>query len=199
MIDLRLLKNRNFALTIGVMATTGLILFGTTQLIPQMLQQVLGYSALDAGLALTAGGLATLVMVPVAGKLSDAVDVRFLLFPALLVQAAALWNMSNLNANITFGDAAMARLYQSMALPFLFIPINAIAYIGLPQNKTAQASSLLNVARNLGGTFGISVSQSLLATARQTHSIGARRAAQSAQIPIIAAGSTPRRKQWVTR
>src|SRR3546814_2801044 len=69
------------------MATTGMILFGTTQLIPQMLQQVLGYSALDAGLALTAGGLATLVAVPFAGKLSDKVDVRYLLFPALLVQA----------------------------------------------------------------------------------------------------------------
>src|SRR3546814_6104443 len=67
-IDPKLLRNRNFGLTCLVMATTGMILFGTTQLIPQMLQQVLGYSALDAGLALTAGGLATLVAVPFAGK-----------------------------------------------------------------------------------------------------------------------------------
>ena len=168
-IDLRLLKNRNFALTIVVMATVGMILFGTTQLIPQMLQQVLGYSALDAGLALTAGGLATLVAVPFAGRLSDKVDVRFLLFPALLVQAGALWNMANLNADISFSDAAIARLYQSVALPFLFVPINAVAYVGLPQTKTAQASSLLNVFRNLGGTLGISVSQTLLAGYRQEH------------------------------
>src|SRR3546814_12428246 len=96
------------------MATTGMILFGTTQLIPQMLQQVLGYSALDAGLALTAGGLATLVAVPFAGKLSDKVDVRYLLFPALLVQAGALWNMAHLNADISFADAAIARLYHSV-------------------------------------------------------------------------------------
>src|SRR3546814_10455068 len=75
-IDPQLLRNRNFGLTCLVMAATGMILFGTTQLIPQMLQQVLGYSALDAGLALTAGGLATLVAVPFAGKLSDQVDVR---------------------------------------------------------------------------------------------------------------------------
>jgi DHA2 family multidrug resistance protein len=168
-VDLSLLKNRNFALTILVMATVGMILFGTTQLIPQMLQQVLGYSALDAGLALTAGGVATLVAVPIAGRLSDKVDVRFMLLPALLIQAAALWNMSRLTADISFGDAAMARLYQSIALPFLFIPINAIAYVGLPQRKTAQASSLLNVFRNLGGTIGISFSQVMLANGLQRH------------------------------
>ncbi|HET8612540.1 MAG TPA: DHA2 family efflux MFS transporter permease subunit [Sphingomonas sp.] len=168
-IDLRLLKNRNFALTVLVMGTVGMILFGTTQLIPQMLQQVLGYTAMDAGLALTAGGLATLVAVPFAGKLSDKVDVRYLLFPALLVQAAALWNFSHLNGDISFSDAAIARLYQAVALPFLFVPINAVAYVGLPQTKTAQASSLLNVARNLGGSLGISVSQTLLASNMQRH------------------------------
>jgi len=168
-VDLRLLKNRNFALTILVMGTTGMILFGTTQLIPQMLQQVLGYSALDAGLALTAGGFATLVAVPIAGRLSDKVDVRFLLFPALVIQAAALWNMAHLTPDISFKDAALARLYQSVALPFLFIPINAVAYVGLPQRKTAQASSLLNVFRNLGGTIGISFSQVLLANGLQRH------------------------------
>ena len=168
-VDLRLLKNRNFSLTLGVMAITGMILYGTTQLIPQMLQQVLGYSSLDAGLALTLGGLATVMAVPFAGRLSGVVDVRFLLLPALLVQAAALWNMSHLNAEITFMDAATARLYQAMALPFLFVPINAIAYVGLKQTQTAQASSLLNVARNLGGTLGISVSQTLLANGLQKH------------------------------
>ncbi|HXH17280.1 MAG TPA: DHA2 family efflux MFS transporter permease subunit [Sphingomonas sp.] len=168
-IDLKLMKNRNFALTIGIMGVTGMILFGTTQLIPQMLQQVLGYSSLDAGLALTAGGLATLVMVPFAGRLSGVVDVRFLLFPALLVQAFALWNMSHLSADIAFSDAAFARLFQAMALPFLFVPINAIAYVGLKQTQTAQASSLLNVSRNLGGTIGICFAQTQLAGGLQRH------------------------------
>lgn len=168
-VDVKLLKNRNFAFTLVVMAITGLILYGTTQLIPQLLQQVLGYTSLDAGLALTAGGLATLVAVPIAGRLSGVVDVRFLLFPALMVQAAALWNMSHLSADISFWDAAQARLYQAMALPFLFVPINAIAYVGLKRNQTAQASALLNVARNLGGTLGISISQTLLQNGLQRH------------------------------
>ncbi|GHH08850.1 MULTISPECIES: DHA2 family efflux MFS transporter permease subunit [Sphingomonas] len=168
-LDLKLLKNRNFSLTLLVMGVTGMILFGTTQLIPQMLQQVLGYTSFQAGLALTFGGVATLVMVPFAGRLSGVVDVRLLLFPALLVQAFALWNMTHLNADITFLDAGVARLYQAMGLPFLFVPISAVAYVGLPQNKTAQASSMLNVARNLGGSIGISASQTLLASGLQRH------------------------------
>lgn len=168
-IDLKLLKSRNFSLTLLIMGITGMILFGTTQLIPQMLQQVLGYTSFQAGLALTFGGIATLVAVPFAGRLSGVVDVRLMLFPALLVQAFALWNMTHLNADITFHDAAIARLFQAMALPFLFVPINAVAYVGLPQNKTAQASSLLNIARNLGGSIGISTAQTLLASGQQRH------------------------------
>ncbi len=168
-VDLKLFKNRSFAITTLIMGITGLILFGTTQLIPQMLQQVLGYSSFDAGLALTLGGLATLVAVPFAGRLTGKVDARILLGGALFVQAAALWNMSHFSADITFGDAAMGRLFQAVALPFLFVPINAVAYQGLPRNKTAQASSLLNVARNLGGSIGISMAQSMLASSMQRH------------------------------
>jgi DHA2 family multidrug resistance protein len=168
-VDLKLFKNRSFAITTLIMGITGLILFGTTQLIPQMLQQVMGYSSFDAGLALTLGGLATLVAVPFAGRLVGKVDARILLGGALFVQAAALWNMSHFSADISFADAAMGRLYQAMALPFLFVPINAVAYQGLPRNKTAQASSLLNVARNLGGSIGISAAQSMLAGSMQRH------------------------------
>ena len=166
-LDLKLLKSRNFSLTLLVMGVTGMILFGTTQLIPQMLQQVLGYTSYQAGLALTVGGIATLVAVPFAGRLSGVVDVRLLLFPALLVQAFALWHMTHLNADITFQDAAIARLLQAIALPFLFVPINAVAYVGLPQNKTAQASSMLNIARNLGGSIGISSAQTMLSSGLQ--------------------------------
>ena len=168
-VDLKLLKSRNFSMTLVVMMITGLILFGTTQLIPQMLQQVLGYSSLDAGLALTAGGVATLVAVPFAGQLTGKVDVRIILITALLIQAAALWNLSHFTADISFSDAAIARLYQAMALPFLFVPINAIAYIGIPQRSSSQVSALLNVARNLGGTLGISSAQTLLANYQQVH------------------------------
>ena len=189
-VDLRLLARPSFAITVVLMALTGMILFGTTQLIPQMLQQVLGYSALDAGLALTAGGVATLVAVPFAGQLVGKVDVRLLLIPALLMQAAALWYMSGFNAGITFEQAATARMFQAVALPFLFVPISAIAYAGLKQTQTAQASSLLNVARNLGGTVGISTAQTLLASHRQTE--------QSVLVEGLS-GLNPNYTEWMAR
>lgn len=168
-VDLRLLKNRTFSLTLLIMGITGLILFGTTQLIPQMLQQVLGYSSFDAGLALTFGGVATVIAVPFAGRLTGKVDVRILLGAALLVQAAALWHLSGFTADISFRDAGIARMYQAVALPFLFVPINAVAFSALKPGQTGQASALLNVARNIGGSIGISSAQTMLASAMQRH------------------------------
>ena len=168
-VDLKLFKNRSFAVTTAIMGITGLILYGTTQLIPQMLQSVMGYSSYDAGLALTLGGIGTLVAVPFAGRMVGKVDARLLLGGALLVQAAALWNMSYFSPDISFADAAFGRLWQAIALPFLFVPINAVAYQGLARESTAQASSIINVARNLGGSIGISLSQSMLAGSVQRH------------------------------
>ena len=77
--------------------------------------------------------------------------------------------MAHFNAEITFWDAAVGRLFQAAALPFLFVPINAVAYVGLPRTATSQASSLLNVARNLGGTLGISSAQTIFAHQQQIH------------------------------
>ncbi|MBW4330802.1 DHA2 family efflux MFS transporter permease subunit [Stakelama sp. CBK3Z-3] len=171
-VNVRLLGVRNFAISNILMFTVGALVFSTTQLIPQMLQQVLGYSATDAGMALTLGGFATLLMVPIAGRLTDKVDLRMLMFPAMVVEAGALWYMTGLNADISFIDASMARMFQSVGLPFLFVPINAAAYIGLPPSQTAQASSVLNVSRNLGGTVGIAYSQTLYATYGQIEQSG---------------------------
>ena len=168
-VNIRLLGNRNFAAVVTVMFMTGVILFGTTQLIPQMLQEVMGYTATNAGLAMTTGGLGTVLAVAVVGRLAGKVDVRWLLGPALLVQAAALWNLSRLNADIGFWNAATARLFQAVALPFLFVPITTVAYAGLKPDQTNDASALLNVFRNLGGTFGISLSQALLSDRSQIH------------------------------
>lgn len=168
-VNLRLFGNRNFSITVMVMLVIGVVLYGSTQLIPQLLQQVLGYTATDAGRALTIGGIASLVVMPIAGIASGKLPARFILFPALLVQAFALWNLSHLNAQIAFGDASMARLFQAAGLPFLFVTVTQAAYVGLKPGQTNQASALLNVARNLGGTFGISYAQSTLASQSQVH------------------------------
>jgi DHA2 family multidrug resistance protein len=168
-VNLRLLKNRNFAITITFMLTTGFVLFGTTALIPQYLQQVMGYDATSAGLALTTGGIATLVVMPLTGVVTGRVDTRLLLIPALLMQALSLYIMAGWNGAISYGDASQGRLISAIGLPFLFIPINTAAYVGLPPEETNQASALLNVARNLGGTLGIAISQAMLIERGQAH------------------------------
>jgi DHA2 family multidrug resistance protein len=168
-VDLRLMGNRNFAAILAVMFTTGVILFGSTQLIPQMLQQVFHYTATNAGLAMTAGGIATVCAVPFAGRLTGVVDTRLLLGGALVVSAAALWHLTSLDTNASFASVAWARAYQAVALPFLFVPITNAAYAGLKPKQTAEASSLLNVFRNLGGSVGIAMSQALLSDRTQVH------------------------------
>jgi DHA2 family multidrug resistance protein len=168
-VPIAMFGRRNFAVASVFLMLTGLILFGTTLFIPQLLQQVMGYSATDAGLALTAGGLATVLAMPVVGIASSRVDPRLLVFLGFVVQGLALLNMSHLNANLSFQDAAMARMYQAVGLPFLFVPISMIAYVGLKPNESNQASAMMNVARNLGGTIGISSVQTMLAQRTQWH------------------------------
>jgi DHA2 family multidrug resistance protein len=160
---------RNFLIANIFMLIMGVIIFGSTQFIPQLLQEVLGYTATNAGLALTMGGLATLLVMPLAGFLTGKVDPRFLIGFAFAIQGFALWNMSHLNTQISFYDAAMARLIQSVGLPFLFVPITNAAYVGIKPADNNQASALMNMSRNLGGTFGISLVQTLLAQREQVH------------------------------
>jgi DHA2 family multidrug resistance protein len=160
---------RNFGIASIFLLITGMIIFGTTQFIPQLLQQVIGYTATDAGMALTAGGIATICMLPVSGVLSSKVDPRLLIGFSFAIQGAAMWNMSHLDTQMSFASAALARMFQAVGLPFLFVPITNIAYVGLKPQESNQASALMNVARNLGGTFGISAVQTMLAQRGQWH------------------------------
>jgi MFS transporter, DHA2 family, multidrug resistance protein len=167
MLDLRIFRYRNFAIASGLVMLTGVILYGTTQFIPQLLQEVLGYTATDAGLALTAGGIATLIAMPIAGVLSDKVQPRFLIAGALVVETFALWHMTHLSTEMSFSDAAWARVWQALPIPFLFIPLTNAAFVGLAPTLTNQASALLNVGRNIGGSIGISLVQAFISNREQ--------------------------------
>jgi DHA2 family multidrug resistance protein len=168
-VPIAMFGRRNFGIASIFLLITGVIIFGTTQFIPQLLQQVLGYTATDAGLALTAGGLATIVVMPLSGVLGGRVDARLLIGFSFALQGFALWNMSHLDTQASFASAATARMIQSVGLPFLFVPITTIAYVGLKPSESNQASALMNVARNLGGTIGISTVQTMLAQRSQMH------------------------------
>lgn len=168
-VPIGMFRQRNFGLASVFLLIAGMIIFGTTQFIPQLLQQVMGYTATDAGLALTAGGLATIVVMPLSGLAASRIDARYLVGGAFAVQGLAMLNMSHLDTQMSFASAAMARMFQAVGLPFLFVPITTMAYVGLKPNQSNQASALMNVARNLGGTIGISSVQTLLAQRAQYH------------------------------
>jgi DHA2 family multidrug resistance protein len=168
-VPITMFGRRNFGLASIFLMLTGVILFGTTLFIPQLLQTVMGYTATDAGLALTAGGAATIIAMPLVGILSSRVDPRLLIGGAFLVQGFALMYMGHLDTDLTFADAARARMFQAVGIPFLFVPISLIAYVGLRPEESNQASAMMNVARNLGGTIGISSVQTILAQRQQFH------------------------------
>jgi DHA2 family multidrug resistance protein len=168
-VPIRMFGNRNFGLASIFLLLTGVIIFGTTLFIPQLLQQVMGYTATDAGLALTAGGLATIVAMPISGFLTGRVDARYLIGGSFLVQALALMNMSHFSTDMAFANAAEARVFQAVGIPFLFVPLTNLAYVGLRPEDSNQASAMMNMARNLGGTMGISLVETMLSRRQQFH------------------------------
>ena len=168
-VHIRMFGRKNFAVSSLLLLVVGLLLFGTAQFIPQLLQQVIGYTATDAGLALTAGGAAVILFMPVAGVLSSKVDPRLLVGFSFLMQAVGFANYQQLSTDLSFSSVAWARAFQAFSLPFLFVPITAVAYVGLKPNESNQASALMNVMRNLGGSIGISLVQALTAQRQQFH------------------------------
>ena len=168
-VPLPLLRIPNFAISVVMIMLLGLLVFGTIQIIPQMLQQVFSYTAFKAGLTLTVGGAIAIVMMPMSGIVTSRVDTRIILIAAFAMQAVAFWHFSGFSTESTFRDAAWGRFMMSVALPFLFIPINTVAYVGMPQAESDKASAMLNFFRNLGGAFGISITQTLLVRREQFH------------------------------
>ncbi len=168
-LNLRLLKNRNFAVSNVLMFTLGFVLYGTTVLIPQFLQTVLGYTAQLAGMALSPGGLVVMAMMPVVGVLVSRVDPRKLITFGFLALAASMFHMSSIYLGIDFKTAMMYRIFQSFGLAFLFVPINTLCYVGVPQEQNNQISSMINLMRNLGGSFGISFVTTMIARRMQVH------------------------------
>jgi MFS transporter, DHA2 family, multidrug resistance protein len=168
-VDLSLLKERNFSISAFFMFMVGVVLLGSTVLIPQYLQLVMGYSATDAGLAISPGGFLVMAMLPFVGLMLSKIEARWLIMVGLIITSYALWHMTTFNTNMSMHVAIIARCYQAAGLAFLFVPINTAAYAFVPRNKNNQASGLINLMRNVGGSVGISMVTSILTRRSQYH------------------------------
>jgi DHA2 family multidrug resistance protein len=168
-VELRLLRNRNFATACVMMFMLGAVLYGSTVLLPQYLQVVMGYTAEQSGMVLSPGGLLVIAMLPLVGRLLGQLDGRWLIAFGFFASAAALRHMTGIYPGISFSIAVKYRLFQSFGLAFLFIPITTLSYVGAPPEKNNQVSALTNLARNIGGAVGISLAQTLIARRMQLH------------------------------
>jgi len=169
-VNLRLLKNRNFGLATFTMFLLGFVLYGSTLLLPVFLQTLMGYTALLSGLALSPGGVAVLLLMPLVGKLlSHKVEPRWLLMFGLAMSAVGLFEMSGFNLQVDLRTAVWSRIVQSFGMAFLFVPLNTLAFSYIPKEKANSATGLINLARNIGGSSGIAFVTTELARRSQVH------------------------------
>lgn len=168
-IDLRLYMRRNVGMTQLVLFMVGTSLYTSTVMVPQFLQEIMGYNARQAGTAVSTGAIVLMFLFPVAGKLAPKFDARKLVAVGFIITTLGMVRMANLNTQISFWQAASWRAFIALGLPFLFIPINTLCYAGIPQHKNNEISGMSALSRNLGGSVGISVMTTLLARLTQRH------------------------------
>jgi DHA2 family multidrug resistance protein len=168
-VDFHLLKDRNFALANVTMFMLGFVLYGSTVLLPLFLQNLMGYTAMQSGMTMSPGGLVVMVLMPVVGLLLGRFQARWLVVYGLSVSAISLFDMSRFNLQIDFWTATMSRVILGAGLAFLFVPINTAAFYFVPPDKTSNATGLINLARNIGGSCGIAFAATLLQRRMQYH------------------------------
>jgi DHA2 family multidrug resistance protein len=190
-VDIRLLKNRNFGTAVFLQFILGMVLFGSTVLIPQFCQTLLGYTAERAGMVLSPAGFLIMALMPVSGRLVGKVkDARYLVAIGYMLTGLGLINLTRLDLGVSYGTLTFWRMVQMVGLPFIFIPISTLNYVGVPANKNNQISSFSNFARNIGGSVGTAMLTTFLIRTQQVH--------QNAMSANIIAGS-PAYQTYIAR
>jgi DHA2 family multidrug resistance protein len=200
-VDLKMLRDRNFAVSTLAMFFLGFVLYSSTVLIPQFLQNLMGYTAELAGLALSPGGAVIMLMMPIVGFLVSKADTRFMIAFGCTVSAIALFVMAGWDLSVDYRHAVTGRMLQSFGLAFLFIPINVAAFAFVPKEKTNMGTGIINLARNIGASVGIATVTTMLERRTQFHqsqlmehvnsfSAAASRATNSNSVRLISYGSS---------
>jgi MFS transporter, DHA2 family, multidrug resistance protein len=168
-VDLRMVASRQFGACFLVMLATGAILLATTQFLPLLVQQDFGYTATWAGLMLSPGGLVTMVMMFVVGRLAAKVQPKYLIVAGAVIVALSMYDMTNVYGDLGFWYMARLRMLFGIGLPMIFVPITTASFDGIHPSKTDQASAIINAARNIGSSIGVSIVSNVLTHREQFH------------------------------
>jgi MFS transporter, DHA2 family, multidrug resistance protein len=168
-VELTLLRERNFAIACIYYFLFAFGLFGSTVLIPEILQTLFGYTATDAGLVLGPGAAVITILAPFVVRIVPRIGAQRLLGMSFTVAALSMFYYSGLTTQTDYFHFAFARAFQGFGYAFMFIPVTQLAYSYLPKNKNNKGSSLTNLCRNWGGSFGIAFVTTMLQRRAQYH------------------------------
>jgi len=168
-VNLRLLKDRNFALGCGMMGCMAVMLYASAVMIPQMSQMVLGYNATWAGLVLSPGALAMILFIPIVGKLMGIVQTRFIVMVGFATMSLSMFAAHLWPPNVDFMTLVGVRSIQTIGLAFLFVPISTLAYLTLPKEQNSDGAAIYTMFRNVAGSVGISIVTALVSNSEQGH------------------------------
>jgi DHA2 family multidrug resistance protein len=201
-VDLRVFKERTFAAGVFLMTTLGFVLYGSLVLLPIMLQTLLGYPPVQAGLAMAPRGIGSFLGMPIIGFLIAKLDSRRLVAGGLIAGGLTLIWLGHLNLNAGYWDIFWPQFFQGLGLSMVFVPLTTISMDPIPRERMGNATSLFNLMRNLGGSIGIAATTTLLARRSQStaailganvtvYNPAARSMLASTREAFIRAGSDP--------
>jgi MFS transporter, DHA2 family, multidrug resistance protein len=168
-VDLHVFKDRTYSTGVFLMTTLGFVLYGSLVLLPIMLQTLLGYPSLQAGIAMAPRGMGSMLGMPVIGMLIGKIDSRKLVALGLTMGAVTLIWLGQLNLNAGYWDFFWPQFFQGLGLSALFVPLTTISMDRIPRERMGNATSLFNLMRNLGGSVGIAMTGSMLARNQQAY------------------------------
>jgi len=168
-VDLRVLKNRNFTVGTAFMAVMGVVLYGTIALLPLFLQTLMGYPALQSGMAVSPRGFGAIASMLLVGRLIGKIDGRYLILFGFSVLAYSTYRFSDINLMVTASSITWPNIISGFAMGFIFVPLTTIAMGTLPNQQMGNASGVFNLMRNTGGSIGIAAMTTMLSRGGQIH------------------------------
>lgn len=170
-VNLRVFLNRNFAVGTALIASVGIVLYGSTALIPLFLQTLLGYPAVESGWAVSPRGIGSIVSMIVVGRLIGKVDSRYLIIFGFLVLGFSTYVFTGINLEIAQTNIIYPIIVSGFALGFVFVPLTTLTMGTLSNSEIGNASGIYNLMRNTGGSLGIAAMTTLLARGMQQHQV----------------------------